>query len=68
MNVADSSAWLEYFADGPNAGYFASAIEAIAPLSGASAEARLDGCHLSWMETQILTHFKLHTVNLREIS
>ncbi|MBD3869407.1 MAG: type II toxin-antitoxin system VapC family toxin [Acidobacteria bacterium] len=22
MNVVDSSAWLEYFADGPNAGYF----------------------------------------------
>lgn len=28
MNVVDSSAWLEYFADGPNAGYFAPAIEA----------------------------------------
>jgi toxin FitB len=27
MNVVDSSAWLEYFAGGPNAGYFASAIE-----------------------------------------
>lgn len=27
MNVVDSSAWLEYFADGPNAGYFADAIE-----------------------------------------
>ncbi len=27
MNVVDSSAWLEYFADGPNAGYFAEAIE-----------------------------------------
>jgi toxin FitB len=27
MNVADSSAWLEYFADGPNAGRFAAAIE-----------------------------------------
>ena len=27
MNVIDSSAWLEYFADGPNAGYFASAIQ-----------------------------------------
>src|SRR5262245_43908242 len=27
MNVADSSAWLEYFADGPNAGRFAPAIE-----------------------------------------
>lgn len=27
MNVVDSSAWLEYFADGPNAGQFASAIE-----------------------------------------
>ncbi len=28
MNVVDSSAWLEYFAAGPNAGRFATAIEA----------------------------------------
>lgn len=27
MNVVDSSAWLEYFADGPNAVHFADAIE-----------------------------------------
>jgi predicted nucleic acid-binding protein len=27
MNVVDSSAWLEYFADGPNAQHFASPIE-----------------------------------------
>ena len=27
MNLVDSSAWLEYFADGPNAGFFALAIE-----------------------------------------
>lgn len=27
MNVVDSSAWLEYFADGPNAKHFASVIE-----------------------------------------
>lgn len=27
MNVVDSSAWLEYFADGLNAGYFSAAIE-----------------------------------------
>ena len=27
MNVVDSSAWLEYFADGPNAKHFARAIE-----------------------------------------
>ena len=27
MNVIDSSAWLEYFADGPNASYFAPAIQ-----------------------------------------
>jgi predicted nucleic acid-binding protein len=27
VNVIDSSAWLEYFADGPNAGYFAAAIQ-----------------------------------------
>jgi predicted nucleic acid-binding protein len=28
MNVANSCAWLEYFADGPNADFFAPAIEA----------------------------------------
>jgi predicted nucleic acid-binding protein len=28
MNVVDSSAWLEYFMDGPNAAFFAPAIEA----------------------------------------
>lgn len=27
MNLVDSSAWLEYFADGPNAQFFAPAIE-----------------------------------------
>lgn len=27
MNVVDSCAWLEYFADGPNAEFFAGAIE-----------------------------------------
>lgn len=27
MNLVDSSAWLEYFADGPNGGYFAAPIE-----------------------------------------
>jgi predicted nucleic acid-binding protein len=27
MNVVDSSGWLEYFADGPNARFFAGAIE-----------------------------------------
>lgn len=27
MNVVDSSGWLEYFADGPGAGFFAPAIE-----------------------------------------
>lgn len=32
MNVVDSSAWLEYFADGPNASFFAPAIEQIAKL------------------------------------
>ena len=30
MNVVDSSGWLEYFADGPNADFFASVIENIA--------------------------------------
>lgn len=29
--------------------------------------AKLDGCHLSWMETQILAHFKLHAVDLCKI-
>ena len=28
MNVVDSSAWLEYFANGPNAGFFAPPIQA----------------------------------------
>ena len=32
MNVVDSSAWLEYFADGPNAGEFAEAIADIEQL------------------------------------
>ncbi len=32
MNVVDSSAWLEYFADGPNAVAFAPAIQATAEL------------------------------------
>jgi len=27
VNVVDSSGWLEYFADGPNAGFFAPAIQ-----------------------------------------
>ncbi len=32
MNVVDSSAWLEYFADGPNATFFARPIEAVEEL------------------------------------
>lgn len=32
MNVVDSSGWLEYFADGPNAAFFAKAIEKTADL------------------------------------
>lgn len=32
MNVVDSSGWLEYFADGPNASFFAPAIENTAEL------------------------------------
>lgn len=32
MNVVDSSAWLEYFANGPNAEFFAPAIEKTAEL------------------------------------
>ncbi len=27
MNVVDSSGWLEYFAEGPNASFFATGIE-----------------------------------------
>ena len=32
MNVVDSSGWLEYFADGPNADFFAKAIEDVESL------------------------------------
>lgn len=32
MNVVDSSGWLEYFADGPNADFFAPAVENLADL------------------------------------
>ena len=32
MNVVDSSGWLEYFADGPNADFFAPAIEDVSSL------------------------------------
>jgi predicted nucleic acid-binding protein len=32
MNVVDSGGWLEYFADGPNADFFAQAIEAVTDL------------------------------------
>lgn len=32
MNVVDSSGWLEYFAGGPNANFFAKAIEATSEL------------------------------------
>jgi len=32
MNVVDSSAWLEYFADGPNADVFAAIIENVSEL------------------------------------
>lgn len=32
MNVVDSSGWLEYFANGPNADYFAPVIEEISSL------------------------------------
>lgn len=32
MNVMDSSGWLEYFADGPNADFFAPIIEDLADL------------------------------------
>lgn len=32
MNVVDSSGWLEYFADGPNARFFAPALEKIEEL------------------------------------
>ena len=32
MNLVDSSGWLEYFADGPNADFFAPAIENVTEL------------------------------------
>jgi hypothetical protein len=32
MNIVDSCGWLEYFADGPNAGFFAPAIENVSEL------------------------------------
>lgn len=32
MNIVDSSGWLEYFADGPNAKFFAAAVEATGTL------------------------------------
>lgn len=32
MNVVDSSGWLEYFSDGPNAGFFAPPLQAAADL------------------------------------
>ncbi len=32
MNVVDSSGWLEFFSDGPNADFFAPAITAVAEL------------------------------------
>jgi len=32
VNVVDSSAWMEYFIDGPNASYFSGAIEKIEDL------------------------------------
>jgi predicted nucleic acid-binding protein len=32
MNVVDSCGWLEYFADGPNASFFASAVEGTSEL------------------------------------
>ncbi|MXX66933.1 MAG: type II toxin-antitoxin system VapC family toxin [Chloroflexi bacterium] len=33
MNVVDSSAWLEYFSEGPNASFFAPAIENVDQLA-----------------------------------
>lgn len=32
MNLVDTSAWIEYFFGGPNAGYFAAPIEATGAL------------------------------------
>lgn len=32
MNLVDSSAWLEYFADGPNADFFAPAVQKVGEL------------------------------------
>jgi hypothetical protein len=41
MNVVDSSGWLEYFADGPNADFFAPAIEQVSELVVPSISLRL---------------------------
>jgi len=46
MNVVDPSGWLEYFADRPNADFFASAIESISEL----VKADLTGANLSRAE------------------
>jgi hypothetical protein len=40
VNVVDSSAWLEYFEDGPNAGFFAGEIEDQKQLLGFSPACR----------------------------
>lgn len=36
MNLVDSSGWLEYFADGPNAEFYSGAIENVAELAVSS--------------------------------
>ena len=40
MSVVDSSAWLEYFDDGPNAAWFADSVEDLAWLSSSIATTR----------------------------
>ena len=58
MNVVDSSAWLEYFADGANARHFAQAIENLVMGAAREASRRLDdgfrgGGGFAWVDLQL---------------
>lgn len=62
-NVIDSSAWLEYLADGPNAGDFAAAIEAVErlvvpPLVMAEVLRRLDDLGRGDVIPEVLAHMR----------
>jgi hypothetical protein len=39
-----------------------------AQLFGVRSMPKLDGCHLPWMQTEVLAHLKLHAVDLREVA